>query len=130
MIFSTNLITSLIEYINQDDKLSLLGKAIRAYDTEGLPVPIRETYLSFSCKENSVIFSDTGETNEITVKLNCFSPLSKAAYGAHSIAEKVTAGLCKGFGTSITAFSVGDTEYDDDIKSYKITAIIKFKYVS
>lgn len=130
MIFSTNLITNIIEYINEDDKLSLLGKAIRAYDTEGLPVPIRETYLSFSCKENSVTFSKDGQINKIKVKLNCFSPLSKSAYGAHSIAEKVTFGLYKGFQKNITSFSVGDTEYDDDVKSYKITAIINFEYSS
>lgn len=133
MIFSTSLITELIEFINKDDRLSLLGKAIRAYDTEGLPVPIRETYFSFSCKENSVkiIENQDGtkhEENSITIKLNCFSPLSKSAYGAHSITEKVTKGLCEKFHDSVTAFSVGDTQYDDDVKSYKISALINFTY--
>ena len=56
MQYSNNLITRLIGYINEDDNLSNLGIAIRAFDTRGLPVPINETYFSFSCKENSVSF--------------------------------------------------------------------------
>lgn len=131
MQYSTNLITSLIAFINEDDTLSKLGKAIRAYDTEGLPVPIRETYFSFSCKENSVslVSSEDGETvqeNKIIIRMNCFSPLKKSAYSAHSLAEKVTAGLSASFSETVTAFSVGDTQYDDDVKSYKITALITF----
>ncbi len=133
MVFSTKLITELIEFINKDDRLSALGKAIRAYDTEGLPVPIRETYFSFSCEENSVSIvkkqdGTKGEENKISIRLNCFSPLSKAAYGAHSIAEQVTKGLCDRFNNAVTSFSVGDTQYDDDVKSYKISAIINFMY--
>ena len=74
MTFSTDLITQLIEYINKDEILSKRGKAIRAYDTEGLPVPIRETYFSFSCKENSVslVSSEDGERaqeNKIIIRL-------------------------------------------------------------
>lgn len=131
MTFSTDLITQLIEYINKDEILSKLGKAIRAYDTEGLPVPIRETYFSFSCKENSVslVSSEDGERaqeNKIIIRMNCFSPLKKSAYSAHSLAEKVTAGLSESFSETVTAFSVGDTQYDDDVKSYKITALITF----
>lgn len=133
MVFSTNLITQLIEFINKDDQLSLLGKAIRAYDTEGLPVPIRETYFSFSCEKNSLVIIENedgskGEENKIAIRLNCFSPLKGSAYGAHSIAEKVTHGLCEEFRDAITSFSVGDTQYDNDVKSYKISAVINFIY--
>lgn len=135
MVFSTNLITDIIEFINKDDKLSLLGKAIRAYDTEGLPVPIRETYFSFSCEKNTLTIIENedgskGEENKIAIRLNCFSPLSKSAYGAHSIAERVTNGLCESFKDAITSFSVGDTQYDNDVKSYKISAIINFIYTA
>lgn len=135
MTFSTDLITQLIDYINKDAVLSKLGKAIRAYDTEGLPVPIRETYFSFSCKENSVriIVSDEGtasKENTVTIRMNCFSPLKKSAYSAHSLSEKVTAGLSEKFSQAVTDFSVGDTQYDDDVKSYKITALITFRFNS
>lgn len=135
MIFSTELITELIDYVNKDDFLSKLGKAIRAYDTEGLPVPIRETYFSFSCKENSVRFTDNADSsqtqeNKIVIKLNCFSPLKKSAHSAHSLAEKVTAGLCESFSDRVTDFVIGDTQYDDDVKSYKITALITFCFIS
>ncbi|MBQ7296012.1 MAG: hypothetical protein IJW86_07450 [Clostridia bacterium] len=135
MTFSTDLITQLIDYTNKDAILSKLGKAIRAYDTEGLPVPIRETYFSFSCKENSVriIVSDEGiasKENTVTIRMNCFSPLKKSAYSAHSLSEKVTAGLSEKFSQAVTGFSVGDTQYDDDVKSYKITALITFRFNS
>ncbi len=133
MQFSTNLITRLIECINEDDTLSKLGKAIRAYDTEGLPVPIRETYFSFSCKENSLAFfhsedSSLSEQNKITIRLNCFSPLKKSAYSAHSLTENVTWGICNKFRDIITGFTIGDTEYDDDVKSYKITVLMNFEF--
>lgn len=135
MTFSTDLITQLIDYINKDEILSKLGKAIRAYDTEGLPVPIRETYFSFSCKENTVNFFEDSdglsrEENKIVIRLNCFSPLKKSAYSAHSLTEKVTAGLGEFFGEMITGFTIGDTEYDDDVKSYKITSLITFLFIS
>lgn len=135
MTFSTDLITQLIDYINKDEILSKLGKAIRAYDTEGLPVPIRETYFSFSCKENTVSFFEDSdglsrEENKIVIRLNCFSPLKKSAYSAHSLTEKVTAGLGEYFGEMITGFTIGDTEYDDDVKSYKITSLITFLFIS
>lgn len=129
---STNLITNLIAFINEDDTLSKLGKAIRAYDTEGLPVPIRETYFSLSCKENSVTFKEVDSVPEahsvIVIRLNCFSPLGKSAYSAHNLTEKVTMGLCRKFRSSISSFTIGDTEYDDDVKSYKITSLITFTF--
>lgn len=135
MTFSTALITQLIEYINKDEILSRLGKAIRAYDTEGLPVPIRETYFSFSCKENTVSLSrdEQGtltQENKIVIRLNCFSPLKKSAYSAHSLTEQVTAGLSEAYKDAVTSFTIGDTMYDDDVKSYKITALISFRFGS
>lgn len=134
MTFSTDLITQLIDYINKDDFLSKLGKAIRAYDTQGLPVPIRETYFSFSCKENTVTFTKdaegASEENKIVIKMNCFSPLKKSAYSAHSLTERVTAGLSEAFRSSVTNFTIGDTMYDDDVKSYKITALISFCFTA
>lgn len=134
MTFSTDLITQLIDYINKDDFLSKLGKAIRAYDTQGLPVPIRETYFSFSCKENTVTITKdevgASEENKIVIKMNCFSPLKKSAYSAHSLTERVTAGLSEAFRSSVTNFTIGDTMYDDDVKSYKITALISFCFTA
>lgn len=133
MQYSNNLITRLIEYINEDDSLSSLGIAIRAYDTQGLPVPINETYFSFSCKENSVVFSkdetdSPTEKNTITIKMSCFSPLKKSAFSAHNLTEKIIDAISEKFADDISGFSIGETQYDDDVKSYKITGLIHFQY--
>jgi len=135
MQYSGNIITRLIEFINEDDSLSSLGKAIRAYDTRGLPVPINETYFSFSCKENSTTFSKDAENSlstedKLTIKMSCFSPLKKSAYSAHSLTEKVINAVCSRFVGNISGFTIGETEYDDDVKSYRITGLIYFNFSS
>ena len=133
MQYSNNLITRLIGYINEDDNLSSLGIAIRAFDTRGLPVPINETYFSFSCKENSVTFGsdDIGsltEKNSITIRMSCFSPLKKSAFSAHNLTEKIVEAISGKFAQNITGFSIGETQYDDDVKSYRIVAELHFLY--
>lgn len=133
MQYSNDLIDKLIDFINRNDSLSILGKAIKAYDTTGLPVPINETYFSFSCEENATVFTvdDEGNSaskNTLTVKMSCFSPLKKSAYWAHNLTEKITEGICGNFRENITGFTIGKTEYDDDVKSYKITARIYFQF--
>ncbi len=135
MQYSNNLITKLIEFINEDDALSNLGIAIRAFDTQGLPVPINETYFSFSCQENSTIFLKDEENNHLskdslTIKLSCFSPLKKSAYSAHNLTEKAVGAICEKFAENITGFSIGETQYDDDVKSFKIVACIYFNFVT
>lgn len=135
MQYSNNIITKLIEFINEDDNLSSLGKAIRAYDTQGLPVPINETYFSFSCQENSTTFSADEENHvsaesRITIKMSCFSPLKKSAYSAHNLTEKIISAVCNKFLDDISGFTIGETQYDDDVKSYKITGRIYFNYSS
>ena len=133
MQYSNNLITRLIEFINEDDNLSSLGIAIRAYDTVGLPVPINETYFSFSCQENSTSYSKNEENvtvskNTLTIKMSCYSPLKKSAFSAHNLTEKIIDAVSGKFADSISGFSIGETEYDDDVKSYKITARIYFQF--
>ena len=133
MQYSNNLITRLMEFINQDDTLSSLGIAIRAYDTVGLPVPINETYFSFSCQENSTTFSRNEENslsrkNNLTIKMSCYSPLKKSAFSAHNLTEKIIDAVSEKFADDITGFTIGQTEYDDDVKSYKITARIYFQF--
>ncbi len=135
MQYSSNIITKLIEFINEDDSLSSLGKAIRAYDTQGLPVPINETYFSFSCQENSTVFTRDAENNlitndSITVNMSCFSPIKNSAYSAHNLTEKIISAVCKRFINDISGFTIGPTQYDDDVKSYKITGRIYFEFIS
>ena len=93
MQYSNNIITRLIEYINEDDNLSSLGIAIRAFDTRGLPVPINETYFSFSCKENSVVF-EKNEDGTVT------SLISREEYYARHSEQYVE----ETFGGSLPAF--------------------------
>ena len=133
MQYSGNLITRLMDYINQDDTLSSLGIAIKAYDTSGLPVPINETYFSLSCQENSTSFSKAADNSPVrkenlTIKLSCYSPIKKSAFLAHNLTEKVVDALSEKFSDNITGFTIGQTEYDDDVKSYKITARIYFQF--
>lgn len=135
MQYSNNIITKLIEFINEDDTLSSLGKAIRAYDTQGLPVPINETYFSFSCRENSATFikdveNELSVRSNITINMSCFSPLKKSAYSAHNLTEKIINAVCERFSDNISGFTIGETQYDDDVKSYKITARIDFDFLS
>ena len=135
MQYSNNIITKLIEFINEDEFLSTLGIAIRAFDTRGLPVPINETYFSLSCKKNSSVFNKSEENEPIvkdslTINLSCFSPLKKSAYSAHNLTEKVISAICSEFGENISGFSIGETQYDDDVKSYKIVGNIYFDFSS
>jgi hypothetical protein len=122
-------------FINEDDNLSSLGIAIRAFDTRGLPVPINETYFSFSCQKNSVDLERENDgtvtrTNTLTVRMSCFSPLKNSAFSAHNLTEKIVDAISQGFSDDITGFSIGETKYDDDVKSYKITADLHFQYSS
>lgn len=133
MQYSNNLITRLINFINEDDILSGLGIAIRAYDTVGLPVPINETYFSFSCQENSTVFSKDAENSSIqkdslTINMSCYSPLKKSAFSAHNLTEKIVDAVSEKFRDNISSFSIGATQYDDDVKSYKITSRIYFQF--
>lgn len=135
MQYSNDLIDRLIDFINRNDALSILGKAIKAYDTTGLPVPINETYFSFSCEENSTVFSQSegntaAEENSLTIKMSCFSPIKKSAYWAHNLTEKIISGISQEFAGDIRSFTIGKTEYDDDVKSYKITGRIYFKFTA
>ena len=133
MQYSNNLISRLMGFINEDDNLSSLGIAIRAFDTRGLPVPINETYFSFSCQKNSVDLERENDgtvtrTNTLTVRMSCFSPLKNSAFSAHNLTEKIVDAISQGFSDDITGFSIGETKYDDDVKSYKITADLHFQY--
>ena len=133
MQYSNNLITDLIDFVNKDDYLSSMGIAIRAYDTVGLPVPINETYFSFSCRENSTIFGEGAENspltkNKLTIQMSCYSPIKKSAFSAHNLTEKIVDGIASEFSENITSFSIGETRYDDDVKSYKIIASIYFQF--
>ena len=133
MQYSNNLITRLINFINEDDALSGLGIAIRAYDTVGLPVPINETYFSFSCQENSTIFSKDAENSlvrkdSLTINMSCYSPLKKSAFSAHNLTEKIVDAVSEKFRDNISSFTIGATQYDDDVKSYKITSRIYFQF--
>ena len=60
--------------------------------------------------------------------MSCFSPIKKSAFWAHNLTEKIAAAIATEFADNITGFSIGKTEYDDDVKSYKITARVYFQF--
>lgn len=135
MQYSTSLITQLIAFIEEHEVLAATGKAIRAYDAADLPVPINETYYSFSCAENAVTYTtddagNTTEHNKITIRINCFSPLKKSAHTAHNMTEALLARLGENFRDHAVGFEIGDTQFDDDVKAYKVTGLLYFAYES
>ena len=66
--------------------------------------------------------------NNITIKMSCFSPIKKSAFSAHNFTEKIIDAISHRFADNISGFSIDETQYDDDVKSYKITGLIHFQY--
>lgn len=124
------IISDFMEQIDNSMLLSVMCKQIRAYEGENLPVPIKRIYFSYSGESNRVTFftNENGkkmEKNDITVRINCFSPLSMAPTGAHILSETILIFLAIS-NENITEIHIGDTEYDSDVDAYKIPCRINY----
>ena len=107
-------------------------EAIRGFDTKGLPIPLKKTYLSFAPEKNAVTyFSDEFEEfcqkNEATIRMTCFSPLSLLASDTHVLLEQVLTFLNEKYITEISGYTIGETEYDSDVKAFRIICKIFYK---
>lgn len=125
---SSILIDTFISQIEESTILSKTCETIRAYEGSNLPVPIKKTYFSFSAEENKVTYSldENGnkiETNDVIIRMNCFTPLSSSPAVVHVLAEAILVFIALS-NSSVTGFTAGQTEYDSDIDAYKIVCRI------
>ena len=124
MLFTSQLIEGMIDAINDELRPSSCS-AIRGFDTKGLPIPLKKTYLSFVPEKNTVTyFEDENEefcqNNEVTIRMTCFSPLIALASETHILIEEVLAFLNEKYITEISGYTIGETEYDDEVKAFRI----------
>lgn len=135
MVFTSELIHEIITYINEELSYTPFCTAIKGYDTDSLPLPLRTTYLSFVPHEyNLTYFEDDNaqryERNSITLRINCFAPLRRKPTASHALIEAVLDEVKDYFSSNLTKLSIGETEYDDDVNAYKITCFLDFVYES
>lgn len=131
MLFTSEIINNMISCINTELKPSGC-KAIRGFDTKDLPIPLKLTYLSFVPEKNTVsYFSDEFEEfcqkNEATIKMTCYSPLIVLASNTHVLLEQVLTFLNEKYITEISGYTIGETEYDDEVKAFKIVCRIFYE---
>ncbi len=128
---ATVLIDSFIDVITKAEVLSDTCRAIRAYEGQNLPVPIRKNYFSFSATENSLYFSEDEEgnkteVNSIKIAMNCFIPLEFSPASVYTLTESVMNILMKS-NENIISITTGKTVYDSDVDSFRINCEIHFR---
>lgn len=131
MLFTSQIIETMIENINSEWEPSDCT-AIRGFDTKGLPIPLKKIYLSFVPEKNTVsYFEDNNkefcQKNEVTIRMTCFSPLVSVASETHILLEEVLTFLNEKYLTEISGYTIGETEYDDEVKAFKIECRIFYE---
>lgn len=128
---STGLIDSFIKTISDSEVLNSNCRAIRAYESKNLPVPIKKTYFSFSALENKVYYSTDAdgkktEVNSVKIAVNCFIPLNLSPAVVYTLTESVMFMLMKSH-SNIISITVGKTEYDSDVDAFRINSELHFQ---
>lgn len=131
MLFTSEIIDDMINEINH----TLIPEncmAIRGFDTKDLPIPLKKTYLSFTPEKNTVSyfeddFSEFCQKNEATIRMTCFSPLITLASETHILLEEVLKFLNEKYITEISGYTIGETEYDTNVKAFRIVCKIFYK---
>lgn len=132
MLFTSQIIEGMIDSINGELKPKSCV-AIRGFDTKDLPIPLKKTYLSFVPEKNTVSYFENEnrefcQKNEVTVRMTCFSPLISLASDTHVLLEQVLTFLNEKYITEISGYTIGETEYDDEVKAFRI--VCKLFYAS
>ncbi|MBQ8502683.1 MAG: hypothetical protein IJ491_00195 [Clostridia bacterium] len=127
------ILEKIVSCINEDLGLEAFCKAIKAYDNKSLPIPIQSTYFTVAAEENKSAFfendsSELCENNTITIRINCFAPLRRIPYMSHGFAEIVMDYLCDEFAPNVVSCSIGNTEYDSEVKAFKISCFLTLRY--
>lgn len=131
MILTSQIIDKMIAAINNEHKPSGC-LAIRGFDTKGLPIPIKSTYLSFVPEKNTVTYFENDnlefcQKNEVTIRMTCYSPLNVPASTTHILLEQALGFLNEKYITEFSGYTIGETEHDDQIKAFRV--ICKIFYV-
>ncbi len=124
---SSEIIKKIKDAINEDVDISEDAEAVRAYERTNLPVPLKKTYFSLLCEENSVVKGNP-DTNRITIRMTCFTPLTLPAYTANEKAEAIAGYMDELFGSDFVSYTIGETDYDDDVRAYKVICKLNFQY--
>ncbi len=133
MIYTSEIIDRLISCINDDFGIPSLCMAVRGFEAVNLPIPIKTTYFSIVPEENKVTYFENDnleycQKTSVTIRMNCFSPLRRKASAIHAMAEAVLDFINDSYPDEIKGYTIGDTEYDDDIKAYRVTCRLFFEY--
>lgn len=127
------ILETILKLINEDLGLSFLCQAIKAYDTKNLQIPIKMTCFTVACEENKVTYFENEsleacEKNTVKIRINCFAPLRRVPYMSHALSETVMDFVCDYFMPQVTNCTIGNTEYDDEVKAYKISCYMTLEY--
>ncbi len=128
MTNSSQLISVIINSVNQDVDLSALCLAVRAFEKTNLPVPLKKTHLALSCIKNSVSIENGSTINDLTVKIACYTPLTKAAYSGNNLMENIFQYLEDIFPETVTSYGYKETVYDKDVRAYRLISEVNFRY--
>lgn len=129
-----SLIETFMNQVEEELLFDITCDVIKAYEATNLPVPIRKIYLSFAGEENKVTFftDENGtemEKNDITVRINSFTPIGISPSASQKLLEIVSLFLATN-NEDITGFTVGEIQYDSDVDAYRITAKINYSSAS
>ncbi len=133
MVYTTEIVNRLIKCINEDFGLSFLCTAIEGYESSTLPIPIKTTFFSLVPQEYKLTYFEDDNKElcqkcSITIRLNCFAPMRRKSVATHALVEAVLDFITDSFPEEIKGFIIGDTEYDDVVKAYRITSELYFEY--
>lgn len=133
MIYTNEIIDRLIKCINDDFGILSLCTAVRGYEADNLPIPIRKTYFSLVPEENKVTYFENDNKEycqkfSVTIRMNCFAPLSRKSTATQALAEAVLDFVSDTFPDEIRSYVIGDMEYDDNVKAYRVTCRLFMEY--
>ena len=124
---SAEIINKIKDAINEDAELSEYCEAVRAFEKTTLPVPLKKSYFSLTCEENKLV-KGSPDTNRITIRMTCFTPLTEPAYSANETAEELMDYIDELFGDDFVSYTIGKTDFDDDVRAYKVICRLEFNY--
>lgn len=126
MTYTYALIEDIVKRINDEELFTIVCLAIRGYGNNNLPIPLSKTYLSVVPEENKMTYflDEEGKNcagNNITIRINFFAPLNRKPQVTHALAESVYEFLGSIYMENIKGYEIGDTEYDQEVKAYKLS---------
>ena len=130
---SYDIIDELLELLTDNPITSESFTVIKGFEPNSLPIPIPEVYLSLVPDSVSVTYYDNEneeycERTKIVIRLNCFVPLQASGSVANEISEGVLDYINDRYPESVTEYSVGEIDYDSNIRAYKQTSLVTFTF--